>query len=309
MRRFKNILVGVDLSGDDRFVADAPGLPSERAVEQALWLAALNGARVTFLYAVDVSPQAQSLLAKPGVDHSVVDEASDALNRLVEHARQLGVAANSKVALGHPWSELIAQVQSEQHDLVVVGSGRHFAITQVLFGTTGMKLLRKCPCPVWITKPKTTQAVEAVLVAHDLSPVGTLALQLGASIAQLQHSELHVLHAMEEHPVLAAGEVVVENASFEETKAAARSRILSELEALDLGFAPHVEIQAGDAVDSILQYIADHPIGLLAMGTVARSGIDGMISGNTAERLLTKISCSLLVVKPADFMAPTHASS
>jgi len=32
-----------------------------------------------------------------------------------------------------------------------------------------------------------------------------------------------------------------------------------------------------------------------------------MLIGNTAERLLTQISCSLLAVKPADFVCPVKA--
>ena len=46
MERFKNILVGVDLSEADRFVSDKLGDPSEAAVQRALWLAKANSARV-----------------------------------------------------------------------------------------------------------------------------------------------------------------------------------------------------------------------------------------------------------------------
>jgi len=37
------------------------------------------------------------------------------------------------------------------------------------------------------------------------------------------------------------------------------------------------------------------------MGTMARSGFSRMLIGNTAERLLPQIPCSLLAVKPDDF--------
>ena len=55
MERFKNILVGVDLSEADRFVSDKLAAPSEAAVHRALWLAKANSARVHFMYAVDSS--------------------------------------------------------------------------------------------------------------------------------------------------------------------------------------------------------------------------------------------------------------
>jgi nucleotide-binding universal stress UspA family protein len=43
------------------------------------------------------------------------------------------------------------------------------------------------------------------------------------------------------------------------------------------------------------------------MGTVSRSGIRGMLVGNTAERLLSGFHRSLLTVKPAGFVSPVEA--
>ena len=43
--------------------------------------------------------------------------------------------------------------------------------------------------------------------------------------------------------------------------------------------------------------------------TIARTGIPGVIVGNTAERLLPQIPCSVLAVKPADFKSPITLES
>ncbi len=42
------------------------------------------------------------------------------------------------------------------------------------------------------------------------------------------------------------------------------------------------------------------------MGTVACSGIDEFLIGNTAEKVLTKVDCSLLTVKPDNFACPVR---
>ena len=55
---------------------------------------------------------------------------------------------------------------------------------------------------------------------------------------------------------------------------------------------------------AILDFIQHHGIDLLVMGTMARSGIPGVFIGNTAERLVTHVPCSMLAVKPADFQTP-----
>ena len=43
---------------------------------------------------------------------------------------------------------------------------------------------------------------------------------------------------------------------------------------------------------------------LVVMGTIGRTGIPGLIIGNTAEDILNQIHCSVLAVKPADFVSP-----
>ena len=43
---------------------------------------------------------------------------------------------------------------------------------------------------------------------------------------------------------------------------------------------------------------------LLVLGTVGRSGIKGLLLGNTANRVLGTCDCNLLTVKPAGFVSP-----
>ena len=43
---------------------------------------------------------------------------------------------------------------------------------------------------------------------------------------------------------------------------------------------------------------------VVVLGTISRAGIPGLLVGNTAERLLGILDCSLVVVKPDDFVCP-----
>lgn len=48
---------------------------------------------------------------------------------------------------------------------------------------------------------------------------------------------------------------------------------------------------------------------LFAMGTVGRSGIIGLLLGNTAEKVLGVCNCSILTAKPSDFVSPVSRLS
>ncbi len=42
----------------------------------------------------------------------------------------------------------------------------------------------------------------------------------------------------------------------------------------------------------------------VVMGTVARTGVAGLLVGNTAERLLDEVRCSVITLKPPGFVSP-----
>ena len=46
---------------------------------------------------------------------------------------------------------------------------------------------------------------------------------------------------------------------------------------------------------------------LLVMGSLSRGGRAGVLVGETAERLVARLDCSMLVLKPDDFVSPVPA--
>ena len=54
------------------------------------------------------------------------------------------------------------------------------------------------------------------------------------------------------------------------------------------------------------EFVVSEGIDVLVMGTVARGGVSGVLIGNTAERVLRKLPCSVLTVKPDGFVSPVR---
>jgi len=310
MKRFENILVGIDLSHGDRLVNDELTSPNSEAVERALWLARMNSSQLLFYCVLDISAKTLHLIESDGgLEPTVVDQAQGRLKQLVAQAADKGVAATGRVVIGKSWVEIIRQVLRGNHDLVIVGT-RHFgAVRGFLVGSTGIKLFRKCPCPVWVTQPQPGQQITSILVAHDLRSVGDLAMELGCSMAALHDAQLHVLHAAEypEYDDLRPSHVSASRVSAEE---AARYRqdseehIAAQLSNFDLAQPAQVHFVTEPPEVAILDHLERYGVELLVMGTVARVGIPGLITGNTAERLLPQIPCSVLAVKPTGFKSP-----
>src|SRR5262249_58085166 len=69
-------------------------------------------------------------------------------------------------------------------------------LRRMLFGSTSVKLLRRCPCPVWVVKPGHGGGRLTALVATALRP-GASALRRGVAVGSQMRQPVHVLHVVE----------------------------------------------------------------------------------------------------------------
>lgn len=67
---------------------------------------------------------------------------------------------------------------------------------------------------------------------------------------------------------------------------------------------PELHLLRGQPRSVIPDLAAQLRADLVVMGTVSRTGIPGLIMGNTAEIIIGRISCSVLAVKPPGFASP-----
>jgi len=56
----------------------------------------------------------------------------------------------------------------------------------------------------------------------------------------------------------------------------------------------------------IIDFAEKNKTDLIVMGTVGGSGLSGMLIGNTAEKVIAPINCSILTVKPENFQTPVQ---
>ena len=91
MKRFRNILVGVDLTNVDPQMPGALGRPSRRAIARAIWLAAHTGGKLTILSAATVSPFIQDLLQehRTGTHNPLGDEKASVVKWIASPAKYL----------------------------------------------------------------------------------------------------------------------------------------------------------------------------------------------------------------------------
>ena len=75
------------------------------------------------------------------------------------------------------------------------------------------------------------------------------------------------------------------------------------------GFSVHKHVLRDHiAPMAIVKLAKKQKIDLLVMGTVCNTGIAGFFIGNTAEKVLSEVNCSVLTVKPEGFITSSSFS-
>lgn len=327
MQLFTNILVGVDLSRYDP-LADAEPDPSMlEPVHWGIQLAKTNSARLLFFSAGAIRQEALSPLSggdRADVVENVLQGGGKILENLVRQAQSEGVQAESTSVAGEGWLEIIQQVVRAKHDLVVVGKNDTTRLGYILFGNSSLKLMRRCPCPVLITQPVTfARAILGadvrsgagsngshfnIAVATDLEPSSEQALQLGIALAKQMNAYLHVLHVVEYdlQYVCNIGFPDAKQESYRrQIREQAQETLQAQLAKTDYQtLGPRLKMHLAGDINvpdvAIQHFIEANHIHLLVMGTLGRGGTGGIMIGNTTERLLPRVHCSVLAVKPSD---------
>lgn len=308
MNRFRKILVYAPVQGFH-----------DPAVLRAADLAKQCNGSVELVDAVEDLPPYVRLVAPSSWDVAglIVAERQKHLDEAAAVLREQGIDATTRVLRGKPDLAVTKHVVVGEFDLVLKTARGETSSRRVWFGLLAKRLLRKCPCPVWILQPDDPPIFTRVIAAIDTEGTDSDKLELNRKIFEIASSladhdgaEFHIVHAW-----TAPGETLFRNrmpteelASYvTDCRDSAQQRIddlLAQLE--DFGHA-HVNLLKGDPPEVLERFVRSEPRSLVVMGTICRGGIAGYVIGNTAEKVLRSIDCSVLAVKPDDFQSPVAA--
>lgn len=310
MHRFKNIL----LVADGKKVATV-------ALERAATLARSNEARLTVADVIEALPREVQLLSAAvelaDLWEMIIEERRKRLDRLIGPLRQSGVCVIAKVLRGPAFLEIIREVLRGQHDLVMIAAEAEGIFKETIFGSTSMHLMRKCPCPVWVMKPSSRARYTRVLAAVDPAPsneennsLNIRIMELATSLARLEGSHLHIVYAwspISESVLRSRLPPNMVRKIIRETEEACQkgfAELLQKFRLEDLKVQLHLSRGApGEVIPALARR---KRIEVIVMGTVCRTGIAGLLIGNTAETILRQVKCSVLTVKPDGFVTPVQ---
>jgi universal stress protein E len=307
----------------DRILAVAdPTAEVQSAIVKAARLAHASGA-ILELFVCDFDP---ALSGRPFVDSEALRglrddflaERVEYLEDLAEELRAGGLNVETHVHWDNPlYRGILRRVQESSPDLVVKDTHYHSLLRRAFFTHTDWNLIRACPAPLllarageWRAQPRILAAIDPGHVADKPAALDHDILDCAALLARQLHGELHAVHAFFPAALLAlttgmAGTPMAGDLTVSEIVATERRRIEGSVASIVAahGVTPdRVHLLQGSASVVLPEAAAAQQADVLVMGAVSRSRLEEVFIGSTAERVLDRIPCDTLIVKPLNFV-------
>ncbi len=300
MHNIEHILVAVASQQ-----ADAPELA------RAVAIARYSGASLHIVDVLRDLNMAARLLPQWQTAHEKIAQEKQAqLKQLADACHAQGITASYQLLRGGYSQALLKVIAERQIDLLVRSAKGTQSSESGAIGATSGQLLRQAPCALWLTQGAAPSGCTRIVAAIDATPndeahasLNRVILSRSQELVEREGCSLDILYVwdildaellQDRVPKEDFDEMVESNRACH---AEAYERVLS-----DFGYHttdPHVHLIRGAPTQVIPQFCASHNMDLLVCGTVARSGISGLMIGNTANRMLSKVPCSILALRPS----------
>ena len=304
-----------------------PTREEQPALQRAAWLAQRTGAELELLICYyNEYLSGDRLFDSPSLQKArdeVIENQGKRLDDLAAPISERGVKVSTVALWDHPLHEgIVRHAINTSADLVVKDTHHHSTLTRALLTNTDWNLIRTCPTPLWLVKPK--QLAEAPQFVAAIDPMNQHdkpaalddeILHLSNYLADKTNGDVHAFHSYDPRIAVATATVnayIPVSLPFDEIEKQMhedhqkRFREITSFHKVDDDKA---HLVAGLTHEELPARAEEIGADVVVMGAVARNRLKRMFIGATAERTLEHLPCDLLIVKPDWFKTPVDAQS
>lgn len=299
-----------------------PTSEAQPALARGAWLAHAHGCGLElFICHYDPYLSGERFFDSPGLAKArrqVSDAMLERLARVAEPLARDGLDVITDVAWDTPLDEgIVRKVLASSPSLVLKDTHYHNVLKRSIFSNTDWNLVRGCPAPLWLVKPtdlpEPLRIIAAVDPMHEHDKPAALdhaIVDQAQQIAGRCKGELHLFHCFDPSPAIAGAATTIATPisipadGITEAMEKAHNQALAEFAAgYDLAES-QVHLLRGPARELLPELAAQQRVGLVVMGAVARGAVRRFFIGSTAEQVLDRLPCDVLIIKSEDFVSP-----
>jgi nucleotide-binding universal stress UspA family protein len=273
---------------------------SEGAIREAIKLAKRCGSKLSVLSVVETN--AEHAAVAPQIVERAEQAARDHLAAVASRAASEGVSAETIVREGEDAYALVADEAARQKStMIIMGRRGRKGLKRLVMGSTTARVIGHAPCSVLVVPRAAAVECRSIVAATDGSVFSTAAASEAIGIAKRNRSRITAIAAV---PAEIAVPTDLDFAALQSEKLADEEMRRAEKNAKAVKEAAEKEgleakafVMTGKPSDAIIDTARDAAADLIVLGSHGRTGLDKLLMGSVAERVIVRASCAVLVVK------------
>jgi nucleotide-binding universal stress UspA family protein len=272
----------------------------EGAIREAIQLAKKCSSKLSALSVIETNPEYATIA--PQLLEKAEKAAREHLESVKAQAKKEGVDITTSILEGEDSYNYISEEAAKNKiSMIIMGRRGKTGLKRLVMGSTTARVIGHAPCNVLVVPRAAQVEFKNILVATDGSRHAAAAASEAIGIAKKNNGKLIVLavvpsesmqpmdivHSEMSRDVIAAKELSLAENSAKAVKAAAQKE----------GVAVEAFIMGGRPADAIVQTAKEKNVDVIMLGSHGKTGVDKLLMGSVAERVIVLASCAVLVVK------------
>ncbi len=273
---------------------------SEGAVREAIRLAKKCSSRLTAITVVDTNPEFAALA--PQIVEKKAKSARTNLDAVLSRAGKEGVACETVIREGEEsYRYIVEEALKNKCTMIAMGRRGRTGLTRLMMGSVTARVVGLAPCNVLVVPKAAHMEFKGIVVATDGSKYSAAAASEAIGLAKRNGSQLTVISVVPSELTtptdvdftLTQREHIVQKEMHEAEKNARAVKEAAQKE----GVAVKAFVLSGKPADAIIETARDRNADLIVVGSHGRTGLEKLLMGSVAERVIVLSSCPVLVVK------------
>ena len=231
----------------------------------------------------------------------IMNDSQDALDEQAKSMTAEGVEHFTAIREGVVHEVIRDYAKEHNLDVVVVGTHGRTGVSKLMYGSVTERVIKTVHTPIIVVPPAGAAIPGAIVMAYDFSGPAKRAAEVARAIHEECPGSLHLVHSYLD----VWGEYTDRGAVVGEAAEKRREALRLGLEEMlhadakelfpDDGPAIQTHLVTGDPAEALLRVADEVDATLICAGTTGKSGIERLLIGSVARRLLHESKIPLLL--------------
>ena len=273
---------------------------SEGAIREAIRMARRCSSKLTIISVIETNPEFESMA--PSVLEKREKEVRSHLEAVQARAKKEGVACEITLHEGEDsYKYIVDEAVKQKSSMIIMGRRGKKGFRRLVMGSTTSWTIGHAPCSILVVPRAAQVEFKSIVVATDGSPHSAAAASEAIGIAKRNSARLTVIAVVPADIAMPTdidfAAIQREKLADQEMQAAEKNARAVKEAAQQAGVDAQAFVMSGKPADAIMEIAKDKVADLVVVGSHGRTGLDRLLMGSVAERVIVLSSCAVLVAK------------